>query len=323
MARHSRHSRTGSIGRPTNPTPLFTDGQLRHQTIEALKAQLQNKLSGMVRAVKDINAENLVYRGVEWNERPDLISQLSYPPPDSVRQLGRLNRPGQSIFYASCAPPGVFYELRAQQGACICWSEWQVLEPLWMHNLGYHAEALTRMGSQPTSARATLTDPIPDEAAHNRRLRRQVALAFTEHVGPGQEHRYKQSVAISEFWSEHDEGLARFVDGPQHDRVAGFVYPTMQMRGDADNVALWPAFVHSSLALRQVQYVRVERVDPERSAFTLLTLALAHEFVDGTSIKWREELPCEDDRRCQIALEDGVWVQRDGRDRIYGPDVSS
>lgn len=323
MARPPRTSRVRPAGDPTGRTPLFTDGQLRHQTIQALKAQLQKKLAGMMRAVKDITTENLVYRGVEWGERPDLISQLSYPPPDRVRQFGRLNRPGQSMFYGSRAAPGVFYELRAQLGACICWSEWQVIEPLWMHNLGYHAEALTRMGARPSSARATLTDPIPNETARNRRLRRQVALAFTENVPLGWEHRYKQSVAIGEFWSEHDEDLPHLVGGPGPEKVAGFVYPAMQMRGDADNVAFIPSFVHSSLALRQAQYVRVERVDPEHSAFTLLTLALAHEFVDGTRIRWREDLPPESDRRCQIALEGGGWVQRDGRGRIYGQHVST
>ncbi len=302
----------------SSTTPLFTDGQLRHQSIEALKAQLKQKLGGMVRVVKDINAGNLVYRGVAWGERPDKISQLSYPPVDRVRQLGRLNRPGQSMFYGSCASPGVFYELRAKEGDCIAWSEWQVMEPLWMHNLGYHAEALNRMGAHATPQRLPLTDPIPDETARSRRLRRKVALAFTEDVQPGREHRYKQSVALGEFWSEHDEDLAQFADGPRQAQVAGFVYPAMQMRGDADNVAFTPTFVHSSLALRQAQFVRVEKVDPERSAFTFLTLALANQFADGTNIQWREDLPPEDDRRCHIALENRVWVQRDGYAREYG-----
>jgi hypothetical protein len=94
----------------------------------------------MVRALKNINAGNIIYRGVPWDHRPDSIAELSYPPVDKVTQLGRLNRPGQPVFYASCAGPGVFYELKAREGSRIAFSEWEVMKPLWMHNLGYHSK---------------------------------------------------------------------------------------------------------------------------------------------------------------------------------------
>jgi hypothetical protein len=38
----------------------------------------------------------------------------------------------------------------------------------------------------------------------------------------------------------------------------------------------------------------------------------------GMSIKWRNDLPPEDARRCYVALENGKWVQRDGHGNIYG-----
>jgi hypothetical protein len=112
--------------------------------------------------------------------------------------------------------------------------------------------------------------------------------------------------------------LPIYTDGPQTQEIAGIVYPSLQMRGDADNVMFWPKFVHSSLRLRHVQYVLVEKADYTRLAFSFLSLALAGEFVDGTSIKWRDDLPLEDARRCHIALENGKWVQRDGRGNVYG-----
>jgi RES domain len=298
--------------------PLFTEAQLQRLTIEELKKRLRIKLGGMVRAVKNINAGNLLYRGVPWDCRPDLISQLSYPPLDRVSQLGRVNRPGQSVFYASCAPPGVFYELKVHEGDRIAFSEWEVIKPLWMHNLGYHSDALARLGAAPNSARRPLTEPIPDETQRNERLRKKVALAFTANVTPGFEYRYKQSVALTEFWCEHQQNLPIYPDGPQTSEVAGIVYPSLQMRGDADNVAFWPKFVHSSLALRHVQYVLVEKADYTRLAFSFLSLDLAHEFVGGTSIRWRNDLPLEDARRCHIAAENGKWVQRDGQGNIYG-----
>ena len=52
-------------------------------------------------------------------------------------------------------------------------------------------------------------------------------------------------------------------------------------------------------------------------AFSFLSLALAHEFVDGSSIKcvmiYRQRM-----RGGDIALENGKWVQRDGRGNVYG-----
>jgi hypothetical protein len=53
-----------------------------------------------------------------------------------------------------------------------------------MHNLGYHADALARLGTLPNSARLPLIEPIPNGTQHNKRLRKKVALAFTEDVPP-------------------------------------------------------------------------------------------------------------------------------------------
>jgi hypothetical protein len=191
------------------------------------------------------------------------------------------------------------------------------MKPVWMHNLGNHSDALARLGAAPNSARLPLTEPIPDETQRNQRLRKKVALAFPVDVTPGFVYRYKQSVALTEFWCEYQQDLPIYPDGPQTSEVAGIVYPSLQMRGDADNVVLWPKFAHSSLALKHVQYVLVERADYTRLAYSLLSLDLAREFVGGTSIKWRNDLPSED-ARCHIALENGNWVQRDGRGNIYG-----
>jgi hypothetical protein len=129
-------------------------------------------------------------------------------------------------------------------------------------------------------------------------------------AGPEFEYRYKQSVAITEFGCEHHQDLPIHPDGPKTGEIAGIVYPALQTRGDADNLMFCRKFVHSSLALRHVQYVLVEKADHTRLAFTFLSLALGKGVVNGTSIVWREDLPSEDARRCHIALKDGKWVQR-------------
>jgi hypothetical protein len=297
-------------------TPLFSAQQLRRLTIDDLKGRLRNKLGGIVRRVGSINPGNRVFRGVKWDERPNQISQLSYPPID-CSHLGRLTRDGRSMFYSSCAGPGVFYEMRAQPGWRIAFSTWCVTEPLWMHDLGFHPDVLRQLGASAVATRPWMVEPIPNETAHNRRLRKQVARAFAVDVHASTKYLYKQSVALAEFWMDHEEAYQAYPDGPKIPHAAGFVYPSLQMRGDADNVAFLPRFVHSSLRLEQVQFVLVERADPSRFACTFLTEAISSHFIDGTTIAWRNELPTEKLRRCHIALENGRWVQRDDTGTIY------
>jgi hypothetical protein len=68
-------------------TPLFSESQLQRLSIEAMKNQLRARLGGMVRAVKTIEAGGIIYRGVFWDRRPDLIADFSYPPPDKVSKF--------------------------------------------------------------------------------------------------------------------------------------------------------------------------------------------------------------------------------------------
>jgi hypothetical protein len=182
-----------------------------------------------------------------------------------------------------------------------------------MHNLGYHEDALLRMKAP---VRAQLSRLIPNETNKNARLRRQLSLAFTEDIREGDEHRYKQSIAINELLFDGAGPLPTYPDGPKHNRAAGTVYPAMRMRGAADNLAIWPEFVDSSLRIKSVRYVRVETVDEASSSFTFLTLAISHSFLKN-EIVWEEALAPEVQRRSYVGLEEGHWVLRDGFHKLY------
>jgi hypothetical protein len=75
----------------------------------------------------------------------------------------------------------MFYELHAKQGDLIAWSRWEVKEPLWMYNLGYHPEALRLLGTQEhnISMRQKITDAIPNETSENDKIGYEVSKAFT------------------------------------------------------------------------------------------------------------------------------------------------
>lgn len=295
---------------------LLSDGQLRDKDIDTLKRFIRCKLGGYRVAINEVPAGHPFFRGVLCEDQPTTIDRISYPPAERVTKLGRLNRPGTPMFYCSVASAAVFYELRAKKGDLVALSRWEVAEPLWMHHLGYHQDALRRMGAADVTMRPRLTNPIPNETKENARLRRQLSLAFTKDIRDGEEYRYKQSIAINELLFDDASPLPACRNGPLSSRVAGTVYPAMQMKGTADNAAIWPKFVDSSLRIKSVDYASVEAADEARSSYTILTLAMSHAF-HGREIIWRKSLAPESERRRHVALENGEWILRDGRNRIY------
>jgi hypothetical protein len=293
---------------------LFTDDQVRRNDIDTLKLWLRPKLGGYTVAIKYLQTSNEFYRGVHWSERPRLVADVSYPPLSRAR-LNRASRDGQPMFYACRGALPVLFELHATAGDRIALSEWALTEPLWMHNLGFHQDALRRLGGPNTPLRSQFLEPIPGETKENHKLRRLLSLAFTADTSNGREYRYKLSVAINELLFDKAEPLPPRPGGPQWDRVAGTAYPAMQMKGMADNVAIWPEFVDSSLAIRSVRYIEVERAEHGVS-YTVLNLAIARSFADGV-IAWQDTDGPEENRRSHITYENGRWVSRDGRGRIY------
>jgi hypothetical protein len=296
---------------------FFTYRQLERMEIDALKDNLRRRIGGYGVAIKDMPTTNRLYRGVQWRKLPSTVDDLSYPPPEYVKKLGRANRERRPMFYASVGAFPVFFEIHAKQGDLIALSEWGVVEPLWMHNLGYHSDALERMGAPVLTPRLPLTNPIPNETNRNRRLRRRMSLAFTADVPEGEEYRYKETIAINELLFARAEPIPlRGPDAPRGDRVAGTVYPAVQMRGLADNVAIWPEFVDRYLRIRSVRYVLVEAADEEKADYTFLTIAYSHTFSDK-AIVWHNNLPPESELRTRVVFEDGHWVFRTGLNEIY------
>jgi hypothetical protein len=266
--------------------------------------------------VNDIATGNRLYRAVSWPQhRPNKIDDVSYPPREKAK-LNRANRDGIPVFYCSLAEPGVFYVLRAERGNHFALSEWEVTEPLWMHNLGYHQDALRRMGAPNVAMRRRLAHPIPNESKKNARLRSQLSRAFTEDVRKGQEYKYKQSIAIYERMFDDAGPQPILPNGPRSTQVTGAVYPSMALGGAADNIAIWPEFVDSSLRIKSIRYVLIEAAEVSNSSYTFLTVAISQTF-SGRDIIWQDDLAPENERRRHIALESGNWVLRDGFNRIY------
>ena len=288
------------------------------RTIDRLKDYLRRRIGGYKVAIKDVPTTNRVYRGRVCKERPDLVEELSYPPPEKVKRLGRANREGKPMFYCSLGAFPVFFEIHAREGEFVALSEWALTEPLWMHNLGYHPDALGRMGAGVSDNRIPLLNPVPNETNRNNRLRRRMSLAFTQEVPKGAEYRYKETIAITELLFDGASPVPNHGPGaPKCEYVAGIVYPAVQMRGLADNIAMLPDFTDRYVMIKSVRYLRVEAADREKVSYTFLTLARADSFA-GNTIVWSKDQVPEAERRSHVTFDDGHWIFRDGFGRVYG-----
>ena len=116
-----------------------------------------------------------------------------------------------------------------------------------------------------------------------------MSLAFTTEVPDGDEYRYKETIAINELLFDRASPLPILGhnDSPKNQRVAGTVYPTVQMRGLADNIAIWPEFVDRYLTLKSIRCVQIEAADRDKLAYTFLTVAYS-DTIEKKAIVWRE-----------------------------------
>jgi hypothetical protein len=190
------------------------------------------------------------------------------------------------MFYCCRGAFPVFFELHAKPGEGIALSEWRLTESVWMNNLGYHAEALQRSGAPAPPLRQPLVHPIANETPRNSRIRSRMSLAFTQDVPNDAKYRYKESIAINELLFDGAEPLPPLGgDAPETNRAAGTVYPTVRLRGLADNVVIFPEFVDGCLELVSVRYVRVDAADEAILTYRFYTLAYSQTFRDG-AILW-------------------------------------
>jgi hypothetical protein len=296
---------------------LFWRDEIRRKDIDTLKRQLRSKLGGYVKDINHVTTKSRLFRGVICDERPTTIDRISYPPVTLITKLGRLNRERQSVFYASCGAPAIYYEIHAKAGDRVAVSTWELVEPVYMHNLGFHPKTLKQIGGPMNGSRQRFANPIPNETESNRKLRRQLSEAFADDVREGEEWRYKLPIAINELLFDGAEPLPiNTPDGPRFNKVVGTVYPAMRMKGAADNVAMWPEFVNCFLRLKFVSYVLVEAADAERQSYSVSSLAQSDEFV-GNEIIWRPGITDERLRRGHISYENSQWILRDGLGEIY------
>jgi hypothetical protein len=136
-----------------------------------------------------------------------------------------------------------------------------------------------------------------------------LAETFTRFVSAGSEYLYKVSVAISE---------KLFLD----DKFDGLMYPTVQMKANADNFALKPRYADNNLKFLKVEYVRINGV--RHFAFDIDVLDTATALAPDGTIVWKGHhdlwtLRSQGDQ-LTFSVENGEWIARDATGQVVHPD---
>jgi hypothetical protein len=226
--------------------------------------------------------------------RKDLI----YPPNDQTR-LGRLNRPGQPIFYSSAHKESVFFELPdLKPGDELILTFWKTSEPMFVNNIGYTDQVFSQLGAKrpvptwrrepalPTADGGTQTVEllgIPPKIREDilssdncRAIKEAFSSYFMRKVSEDETYLYKLTVALGELH------LGTIVT---HDtQFAGVLYPSTRMWANGDNLALLPWFVDAHLEFRKAVHVRIK--SKTETTFDIDYLDAAHEFEPSGKLNW-------------------------------------
>jgi hypothetical protein len=182
---------------------------------------------------------------------------LSYPPAEYAK-LGRANRHGAPVFYASTGKESVFYEIpNLKIGDELILGIWQTDAKMLLNNLGYTKFSLETLGSLrslPYWATFLSDDHAGELIEHfdERDSPTQIYEVFSQYFTKrqdGAQPLYKLSAAIAELQLGE-------ISGSQH-QFAGIIYPAVALNGDGDNVAIQPWYVDQHLQLKKAKHVRV------------------------------------------------------------------
>lgn len=293
---------------PFDPSILAEiERDLQILEIDDIKRRLNPSTVGMALRTPIFDAGTFLYRARKLDDTfnksiPMPQSSLIYPPASRAR-LGRLNRPGQAVFYCSVHKESVFFEVQdLKPGDEVILTFWKSSSRMLVNNVGYTEVVFRELGAtrnvpdwRPSGPGVGVGDReemvldqfSPDDldaiiaGDPNSALRESLSRHFMRQVDPGNEALYKLTTAIGELH------LGDVISGGL--QFAGLIYPSVRMWANGDNIALQPWFVDQHLRLRKaVHYQIIDRSDRKIS---IRALDHASAFDTDGNLVWLGRIP--------------------------------
>jgi hypothetical protein len=237
--------------------------------IDDLVKQLIPAFMGYIIRAIIIEPGHKVYRARVCS-KPNFKCDLSYPPVHCVDKLQRVNKINEPVFYSSTLKESAIFEVMPSVGDYVAVSEWETTAKLVVNHVGYHSEHFEELKSN-----RTCPDYHEIASADRQRLESHIfsshfSKVFTEKVRPGEEYRYKLSIA-----------LANKLKGDVFDAL---MYPTVAMRANADNLAITTNYADSYLKLNRAEFLQVTAVN--EFSFDVNNMDIATHFSQSGEILW-------------------------------------
>ena len=286
---------------------------LKVVTIDEIKEMLFPVFKGFHLNSPIIPPGHRLYRGRVISARPTHLSELSYPQPEQIKFDQRVNRARQSMFYCTNSRRVPFFELGVGEGQHIVISHWLTAGELRLNNAGYSDTTFRNLASGRDTPRCGAghggdSRPLMQEAI-NKLVAEFLSAEFTRQVPPGEEHLYKITIAIAE----------KHLNSEMFD---GLIYPSIPMKANADNLALWPGSADTHLSFVKAEYTQVE----SKQEFNYEARVL--DTVDRVDSKGRLLWKGRGDRwvikenygQLMFTEDDGRWVARDEQGNVVEPE---
>ena len=281
---------------------------LKTVDIDVIKELLVLLFRGYVNQTPKLKLGQPIYRGVLCYEKPDQVTQLSYPPKEVVKFLGRINRPGESIFYGCTSRQAIFYELGLKSGDKIAVSKWTMKSQPLLNNVGYTSESFNQLkSSRVVPSWSIMKEDFKTKV--NEIVKEFFSQELTKRIEQGEEYLYKLSIAIAE---KHFED----------EIFAGLIYPSVAMHAEVDNMAIKPQYVDKYMCIEKVQYIQVNKHEKEFE-YNITVLDSAESFGRDGEIEWKgppqKWILDKTGDFLIFRVENGTWVARNETGDIVEP----
>jgi len=230
---------------------------------------LRALMKGYKTAGLPLRTSTSIFRSRKLGYRPSHIEEL-FCPPASLTPFGRLNLPGNPVFYGSLHPTTSLLELSLRKGDIYIISHYELTKACVVQQVGYLNDGLLSVSGQ----RKIFWNSDPRfETEGNAYFRhwcgehmkkRMPKLSscfvsskynFEEQIRSSDKQHYSLTNAIG-IMHMYSLGFASYAH-----QIDGLIYPSVASRLEGDNIAIKVAFAKSNLRLLEVRFRVVEKVD--------------------------------------------------------------
>lgn len=294
---------------PEEIEELITDikAGARTFTVEELVPKVAKLTTGLRMDCPSFHPGLTLYRGRKFtaDRIPLNINELSFCPAACSTSYGRANVPGQSMFYVGMHINPLFFEIDAEVDDLVGIAHWQTTAPLLVNNVGYTEKVFGDSRRECPSWSKKNDSHEPEET--NKLLQDFFSSLFMQKVLDQDD--YRVTAAIAEFWLKNQ-------------MFSGLLYPSAAMNCNADNIAIKPSFVESSMTPLRAELARVSAVG--EFSFDIEWLDSAAAFDADGFIQWKGHFDkwevTEKGKILTLSVNDlGRWEAHDESGKLVPP----